>query len=205
MGISPRRAVVELAHYTAANGADHLGSIHLALTEGRAKWYAHSSSTSCGDLLQACLYAAGCREDWVNREEHEGWRSGQNLSFFVPPFRGRDQIDYPHLGELEPGDLGIYDYDDPTRTHGWVYLGVDEHGRAITADFGQPGGKIYHCDVGLVPWSRRTTTFRGRPVDRIIQLSSIAFDAEPETVGEWCARHDLEVLPWHPMEHFGGL
>lgn len=200
MSISPRRSVVELAHYTASNGADELGEIHMAVTEGRAKWYKNSPSTSCGDLVQACLYAAGCRESWVNREEHEGWRSGQNLSLFVPLFRGRSAIDRPRIDQLQPGDLGIYDYDYPTRTHGWVYLGLDDRGRAITADFGQPGGRIYHCEVGELSWSR-ILTLRGRPVDRVIPLDSVTFTEPAETVVEWCARYGLQVLPWQPLEH----
>lgn len=199
--ISPLRSFVELVHYAAVEGNDPQGKMHHAITEGRCSWYPKVGSTSCGDLVQAGLYAAGCREPWINREEHEGWRQGENLYFLCPPFRDREQIDKPGLEDFDLGDIGVYDYEDPPRTHTWVYLGLDEQSRAITADGGQPGIRVRHCAIGQAPWGR-VLTFRGRPVDRIIKFRSIKFTAEPELVGHWCYRYGLRLSPPQPLEHF---
>ena len=197
--ISPRRAVVELAHHLADHGRDPAGAIHLALTEGRAPGYARIGSTSCGDLLHAVAFAAGCRAPTINRDEHTGWRPGVNLSrWFVPPLP-HPRLWLPGLEDFRPGDFGIYDY-TTTRAHGFVFLGTDGAGRAITADFGQPGGKIYQCNVSPSRING-AVHFRGRRVDALVSLDGLSFTAPPETVGEWLTRHGLPVIPWVPYEY----
>ncbi len=58
--------------------------VYVGVTEGRdgpgpeqRKRY-----SSCGDLSQALVFEMGCRQDFVNRKEHKGWRPGRNLLDF---------------------------------------------------------------------------------------------------------------------------
>ncbi len=70
-------------------GRGKLDPIYVATTEGRdgpgpeqRKRY-----SSCGDLPQALCFELGCRQDFVNRAEHKGWRPGRNLLDF---YAGKD-------------------------------------------------------------------------------------------------------------------
>lgn len=196
--ISHRRSIVELAYYHGTRGQDPDGRIHTAVTEGRNSWYPSIGSTSCGDEIQCLAYAAGCRSKWVNRDEHEGWRAGENLSVYVTETDSR--IKRPRLNQLTPGDFLIYDYSNG-RAHGCVFIGM--HGTlAVTVDAGQPGIQLHECEVTERGWG--PLLLRGRPLDYAIDVDSLEWTEPPLTVAEWCASNDLPVLPWTPAEYLGG-
>jgi hypothetical protein len=88
----------------------------------------------------------------------------------------RRRIANPRLTQLKPGDFLIYDYSN-SRAHGCVYLGVDERGRAITADAGQPGIALHHCEVDDRGWG--ALLLRRRPLDFAVDLDSFEFEATP--------------------------
>lgn len=187
------RNAVELAYYLAINGADTFGAIHVAVTERRIYQYVKQRSTSCGDLLHCVAYAIGCRSPAVNRAEYKGWKPSVNLSrWFVPPLP-HDRIWRPRLDQIRPGDFLCYDYTS-RKAHGLIYLGMTVDGRARTADFGQPGGRLFLCDVA--GGNGAPLRFRGRQVDCAVPLRSVATEAPALTVGEWLAAHEIDPAPW---------
>jgi len=198
-----RRLVVELAAHLAANGREPLGPFSVAVTEGRIAGYLRCEppSSSCGDLLHCVAFAAGYRGPAMNRTEHRGWLPGVNLSrWFVPPL-GHDRKWKPRLADLQPGDFLCYDYTTP-RAHGAVFLasGVTPDGVpvALTADYGQPGGALRTCPVQD---GATSLLLRGRLVSCAVSLDALAFEADPETVPGWLARHGLPVDPVCPAEY----
>ena len=198
-----RRLVVELAAHLATHGTDPLGPYSVAVTEGRIAGYLRlrPPSSSCGDLLHAVAFAAGYRGAAMNRDEHTGWRAGVNLSrWFVPPLP-HDRLWKPRIEQLEPGDFLCYDYTLPT-AHGAIFLGSGETGSgepvALTADAGQPGIKLRTCTVEQGATALR---LRGRLVSCSVSLDALTFDAAPETVPAWLARHGLPVEPVCPLEY----
>lgn len=199
--ISHRRCACELGHYLAYHGKDQFGAIHMAVTEGRARDYEKWGSTSCGDLLHTINYAMGCRmmAPFVNREEHDGWESGENLYVFIPPFHKKlRRLHSPKITDLKLGDQIVYDYDDPRKTHGAIFGGITHGGKALTFDFGQPGGKVYECEI-VEKWG--TTYLRGRPLDFAIDLDSYELTEPAETVLEWCTRNELPFKPDMPLQY----
>lgn len=193
-----RRLVVELAAHLATHGTDPLGPYSVAVTEGRIAGYLRlrPPSSSCGDLLHAVAFAAGYRGAAMNRDEHTGWRAGVNLSrWFVPPLE-HERTWKPRLADLQPGDFICYDYTLPT-AHGAVFLGARD-GVALTADYGQPGGALRTC---AVLQGATSLALRGRLVSCSVSLDALTFDAPPETVPGWLARHGLPVEPVCPQEY----
>lgn len=198
-----RRLVVELAAHLAANGEDPLGPFAHAVTEGRGRGYValKPPSTSCGDLLHCVAFAAGYRGPAMNRAECRGWTPGVNLSrWFVPPLT-HARLWKPRLADLQPGDFLCYDYTTP-RAHGAVFLGAGTTPAglrvALTADFGQPGGKLYTCPVQD---GATSLLLRGRLVSCAVSLDALAYEADPETVAGWLERHGLPVEPVCPLEY----
>ncbi|MCK9629684.1 MAG: hypothetical protein M0R37_13965 [Bacteroidales bacterium] len=198
-----RRLVVELAAHLATQGGDPLGPFSVAMTEGRIAGYMRLKppSSSCGDLLHCVAFAAGYRGPAMNRTEHLGWVAGVNLSrWFVPPL-DHERTWKPKLADLQPGDFICYDYTVPT-AHGAVFLGsgVTEAGEpvALTADAGQPGIRLRTCPVLQ---GATSLALRGRIVSCSVSLDALTFDAEPETVPGWLARHGLPVEPVCPQEY----
>jgi len=198
-----RRLVVELAAHLATQGGDPLGPHSLAVTEGRIKGYQKCKprSSSCGDLLHCVAFAAGYRGRAMNRDEHTGWISGVNLSRWFAPPRDHARIWKPRLDDLKPGDFLCYDYTTGA-AHGAVFLGsgLTEDGDrvALTADYGQPGGKLHTCRVLQCETS---LALRGRVVSCAVSLDALAFEAAPETVLGWLGRHGLPLEPFCPIEY----
>jgi hypothetical protein len=181
-GYTPRRELVELAHYAAEHG-ERGGLVNLAVTEGRDS----GRYSSCGDLIHACAYACGCRSDWINRKEFHGWEVGVNLSRIVSIVGKRN----PTIHDFLPGDFGLYDGASPG-AHVFVYLTRLPDGRILTADYGQPGGALRKCEV--TDEGRR---FRGRLVTRRVSLADIAWTVRPLLVGPWLALHGVPVAEWY--------
>lgn len=191
--LSVRRAIVELAYYLGQHGEAKDSIAHLAMTEGRAR---ESNYSSCGDLIHACLFAAGCRASFVNRDEHHGWRRGENLYLYTTEHQAR--LTRPRPSDLRPGDACIYDYTERS-AHAFIWLGIDHEGRAVTVDGGQPGVKIHRAPIHDV--DHGPMLVRGRPLDHALSIDLLPFVAHAKTVGEWCQAHGLNVQPWQPAEY----
>lgn len=200
----PRRYVTELAAYLATHGSDPRGAISQVVTEGRIDWYLAHRSTSCGDLLHCVAEAAGYRGAALNRASWCGWTPGMNLSrWFIAPRHAI--LVHPRLEDLHPGDFLLEDAHRRNArgdylSHVCVYLGrgeSDEGSIALTADFGQPGGRIYECQVrGDSP-----ITLRGRTLDLAVSLDDLEWTEEPLSVAGFCRAHGLEPQPWVPLEY----
>lgn len=184
MTYTPVREAVEFAFHVATHGARGT-QINAAVAEGRDKL----NYSSCGDLLHAMLFACGCREDWINRAEHKGWTSQVNLSRV---FSRKGVVVNPSLGDIGPGACCMYDGSEP-RAHGFVYL-TRRKSTATTADFGQPGGRVY-ANVPIVE-SRGQVFFRGRRVTHVLPLQRVTFAVPALTVGEWLAERGLDERDW---------
>jgi len=200
-------AFAELAYYAAQRG-EWDGPVSLAISEGRELEYARGRGSSCVELIDACAYAAGCRDDVINRIEHHGRGPQTGLRWFGPKPGGRREdcalhsgarLWRPSLAQLEAPAILCFDYLSQL-AHVAVFLGLLPDGRALTADYGQPGGRLHMCRVdSALPY--RPLKLRGRFVDAAINVSSLTFVARPLTVGEWCASRGLPVEPWTPAEY----
>lgn len=194
--LSRRKAIVELAHYCAEHGFLG-GPVEQAVVEGRKYGQLGQSGSSCVELVDCCAFAAGHRSAAINRDEHRGRRPQTDLGWFVPPYRhDGSRIWQPRLEQIRPGDFLCYDYTGSA--HACVYLGLDDEGRALTADYGQPGGRIYHC---IAREAGGCITLRGRRLDAAIDVDSLSFPEPALAVSEWCAAHGLDVEPWTPAEY----
>jgi len=192
-----RRAIVELAAYCAEHG-DPAGLVAAAVTEGREQLvYAHGPGSSCVELADCVAFAAGCRAPSILRDEHHGF-----------PHAGRPDLGWfygvhdwtvvwgPRAEQLHPGDFLGYDFD--RGGHICVYLGREgEH--YVTADYGQPGGRVYKC---LAREVRGRLTLRGRAVWAAVDADTIVYTEPAQTVHQWCLTHGLDDPgPWAPAQY----
>lgn len=190
----PRREMVELAAFAAEHGCR--GSVaNRLVTEGRDV----KSYSSCGDLVHACLYACGCRGSWINRVEHGGWKSGVNLSRLWHLWQRDDAGRFiARLAWLLPGDFILLDGDTP-RAHVCVVVSVsDDRTRMVTADYGQPGGKLLR-DLPINVTAAGTTIIRGRRWTHHASLSDVPWAEPAQTVGDWALARGAPELAdlWH--------
>lgn len=208
---APRRQIVELAYHLASNGGDPLSAASKAVTEGRIEGYLKGRSTSCGDLLHCVAFACGNRSNAINRTEHEGWTPGVNLSrWFVPspskPHHPHGGVRHfrPRLEQIKPGDFVCYDYlkNGGKSAHGLIVLAIDyKTGDVCTADYGQPGGRIYYVKAS----QGRPMIWRGRSVDCVVDVDTIDWTEAPLNVFEFCVRHGITVDPVVPFEYIGPI
>ena len=63
-------------------GRGKLDPLYVGVTEGRDTPAMWSRYSSCGDLSQALAFELGCRQGFINRAEHKGWKPGVNLLRF---------------------------------------------------------------------------------------------------------------------------
>jgi hypothetical protein len=193
---SRRRAIVELAYYCAEHG-DPAGPVAAAVTEGREqRVYAHGPGSSCVELADCVAFAAGCRAKSILRDEHLGFpaEGRPDLGWFYGAHDWSVEW-YPRFEQLKPGDFLGYDFD--RGGHICIYCGQDENGLAVTADYGQPGGKVHYCPVG----SGVRVTLRGRQLFAAVDADTIVFTEPALTVAEWCQAHGLDAQPWQPAEY----
>lgn len=184
----PRREVVELAYFAAEHGAR--GSrVNELVTEGRDV----GRYSSCGDLAQCVLYVGGHRGPAINRAEFRGWKTGANISALWKLWErnaaGRFVTD---IGRLLPGDLLLLDGNGPS-AHVCVAITMrDDRTELLTADYGQPGGKLHRCPITRM--KSGGVQIRGRRWTHHISLASVVWSAPALTVGEWAiARQAPEI------------
>lgn len=128
-----------------AHGRDELDPVYAAVTEGRdgpgEKMRAKYSS--CADLAHWAWYRLGFRCDFINREEHKGWKVGVNLNRWCPkPIGSCPLAMLPHAGD-EPATGDVIVINNPYGGHVMCVTGWDaENSTVYTAEYGQPGGKI---------------------------------------------------------------
>lgn len=200
--LAPVRHIVELAYHLAKHGGDPLSPASLAVSEGRIRREGYSS---CGDLLHCVAEACGHRSPALNRGET--WVPGVNLSrWFVPEGRGYahggKRVWKPLLSDIEAGDFGCYDYTSP-RAHGFIVLAVDhETSEICTADYGQPGGRIYYSKV-VIGGGHFPALVRGRELSCLIKVDSLPWQEQPIGVTEYCAHHGISLDPVVPFEYIG--
>jgi hypothetical protein len=197
--LSRRRAIVELAYYVVTDGRGAFGSpVQQAVVEGR-QYQPGQPGTSCVELPDCVMFAAGCRADCINRDEHHGRHIQRDLGWYLHGSKHDGEvIDSPRLDQLRPGDLIGYDFD--RSAHAAIFLGRDGDHVVLTADYGQwhGGGRLYRCSVGQVgPY----LTLRGRYVWAAVNVDTLSYEAPALTVGQWCREHGLEVEPWMPAEY----
>lgn len=147
--IDERRAHVRpLLDWACAGGPqDERHPHYAAVTEGRDP--ADPKYSSCGDLAHWLLFRLGCRQPWINRAEHKGWRVGRNVSAlaFEAPTSVRRT---PHAGSIfDTGDvLIVWNRADGTDAHVMVVHEFDVSAlragapRLVVGEFGQPGGHV---------------------------------------------------------------
>ena len=110
---------------------------YVRVTEGRDPGPGYSS---CADLAHWLYFRLGCRERWVNRAEHRGWKMEVNVSRIVAvsePWRPR---------QLYAGDVLCIANRWPSGTDAHIVCVIThDEGLLCTAEYGQPGGalKIY--------------------------------------------------------------
>ena len=64
-------------------GRTESDAVYQQISEGRDVGAMRASYSSCGDLAHWLLFRMGCRSPFINRNEHLGWRVGQNISALI--------------------------------------------------------------------------------------------------------------------------
>lgn len=184
-----RQVAVELARYAVNNdykkGRGVGDPVHEEVTEGRRKsweaarakgaiWARAGVYSSCGDLGHWMYHHLGCRETWINRREHMGWKIGANIwKFVTSPAYVRALKGTPTIGDL----LHVANPSITNSDHVCVYVGKkmividgEEVEVITTADYGQPHGLLKDCQVEE---SNGFTIIRGRTLRGFIDLSKV--------------------------------
>lgn len=175
--LDARAALVPaLLDWACAGGTnDETHPNYVSVTEGRDVGAARGEYSSCGDLAAWLLYRLGCRQEWVNRKEHRGWKVGANVSLlaFVAPLAVRRT---PRPGVVaSPGDIFIC-WNHPQGLDAHVFLCRREQrlpGQMTIAEYGQPGGHIRDRMVT----GRDGHLYVGRRIQRWLPLHLVLADA----------------------------
>lgn len=167
-----KRAVAWLEHDCAGNPKLNSPQ-HLVVTEGRkGKRY-----SSCGDLAHRLYYRIGVRSNWINRDEHQGWKVGVNVSLLVT-----QSIAYTKQ-RLEGGDVIIVANRWPSGEDAHVICIVDqlEDKLLATAESGLPGNGLQNRKLPM-----------RRKIRVVLPLEQILTEAELD--GHLVAPEELEVI-----------
>jgi hypothetical protein len=180
-------ALLDWATKGGTNNEEHPN--YQAVTEGRDTGKMQAGYSSCGDLAHWLLFRLGCRQPWINRKEHRGWKVGANVSalaFSAPNAVRRT----PMTGILaSPGDIFIQ-WNHPDGHDAHVFLCRREQrlpAQMTVAEFGQPAGHIRDRlvtgrDGNLYCGARRIQ--RWMPVDLVITDAAELGLLEPVSLPE---------------------
>jgi hypothetical protein len=123
---------------------------YAAVTEHRDKGKARARYSSCADLAHWLFFHLGCRQAWINRDEHRsgdmgrpGFDFGPNVSRLAFSAEACCRPLTAAL-ELEAGDVLIV-WNDPKGTDAHVmvvYSFEPTSQRLVCAEFGLPGANI---------------------------------------------------------------
>ncbi len=154
--IDARRAHVRglLDWATVGGSFDEMHPHYQAVTEGRDVGQMRKHYSSCGDLAHFLLFALGCRQPWINRSEHLGWKFGtasngqsNNVSLLAgttnpPSLAAPDSVrqKYSWGSTVDTGDILLV-WNDGYDAHVMVVHSFED-GRLIVAEYGQPGGHV---------------------------------------------------------------
>jgi hypothetical protein len=125
-----------------AGGRPESDPFYQLVTEGRDRGAAQKSYSSCGDLAHWLLYRLGVRAPWINRAEHQGWRSGRNVSTLAWEAPNAVRRTPAPSSRYAAGDvLIVWNRADGTDAH--VLVALEHDGNVLlSGDYGQPGGKL---------------------------------------------------------------
>lgn len=130
-------AVRLIEHASGPHGRSEDDPIYKLVTENRDVGKMRAQYSSCGDLAHWLLFRLGVRLPWINRDEHGGWRVGQNVMLLRP----RGLVSQVHATDVfGAGDVLLIwstGYDAHVMT-------VREYSppRLLTGEYGQPGGAV---------------------------------------------------------------
>lgn len=222
-----RETAVELVRFwCGSTGRTISDDVYREVTEGRQDAALRSGGfySSCGDLGHCLLFALGCREHWINRDEHEGWSPIVNVSRLCRWGPGTNKLarDVTRGTPLLPGDVLVLAAFSPSLTHVCVVV-EDKGDELVTADYGQAsrdpqpstiGGQLRTRRKAIVgdrvslidQWSTRHIDSVLSPIDAV-QASRDGDRAGPmEDVEAWLARVGLRppsTQPAPPPTDFG--
>jgi hypothetical protein len=168
------RQLLEWACVGGRNDEDHPN--YTAVTEGRDTGAMQKKFSSCGDLAHWLLYRLGCRQPWINRKEHLGWKVGTNVSTLA--FTAPASVRQPPVpgAPFDTGDiLIVWNNDDGTDAHVMVVHSFSASPfRLIVGEYGQPGGHVAERSL-----DRRQGAFYigRRRVQRWLPLALVLTDA----------------------------
>lgn len=174
-----------------------------AVCEGRDSGPMQKSFSSCGELAHWLLYRLGCRQPWINRKEHNGWRVGRNVSTLAFEAPNSVRRTMPRPGSpLDTGDIIIvWARADGTDAHVMVvYEFSASPMRLVVGEFGQPGGHIAERKLAV----KNGELYVGaRPIQRWLPLHLVLTDAAERGLLEppsfpW--RSDTDRAPPLPPE-----
>lgn len=158
------------------------------VTEGRDPGPQYSS---CGDLAHFILYRLGCREPWINRKEHLGWKPNRNVNRLVRLPIGTNELAREPIGLAQTGDiLVIWQRADTSDAH---VLVVDRMTETMLDSFDMGQGPLRaeawklgehveakHRERPLVKSGSEYRTSDGRALRSLLSLDRIPFTAEPD-------------------------
>jgi hypothetical protein len=136
-----RDVVPDLIDWACQDGTANVrGEHYLSVVEGRN----HKGYSSCADLAHWLLFRLGCRQTWLNRQEHAGWQDQVNVSRFA--FTAPNSVRRTPASDqwYSPGDVLIV-WNLPSGTDAHVMVVRNEvrlPGKLVVGEFGQPGGHV---------------------------------------------------------------
>lgn len=126
--------------------------------------------SSCGDLCHWMLFRLGVRSDWINRNENSGWKMVVNTSRLIGHQR-REAEDINGKTQFESGDIIMVGHaHDPWNSGVHVCVFLEDLGdEFLTADYGQPGGKLCRRKVKR----GKHLTIGSRRAMRVLRLDKV--------------------------------
>lgn len=144
--------------------------VYVQVSEGRDVGAMQERYSSCGDLAHWFLFRMGCRSAFINRQEHLGWRVGENISKLVGASVAEqaEATDRYAAGDV----LVIWNRPDATDAHVLVVISHDAN-ELTSAEYGQPGGAFREH-----PWAAKPGWIGQRKIHKVLRLPKVMQDAE---------------------------